>query len=89
MTEFKVMKSAMLPMSTNMKKQTFHKGKASNPDHVRELNRKAQTNLRTEAMQSSNLNHTENPQGKDSIRHSMSKMIQSFHDKITHGPEYL
>ena len=36
-------------------KQTFHKGKASNPEHLRELNRKAQNHLR-KAMQSSRLN---------------------------------
>ena len=40
-------------------------------------------------MQSSNLNQTEISQGKDSFRHSMSKVIQSFHDKITYGPEYI
>ena len=40
-------------------------------------------------MQSSRLNQTEICQGQDSIRHSMSKVIQSFHDKITHGPEYI
>ena len=51
-------------------KQTFHKGKASNPEHIRELNRKAQNHLR-KAMSSSSLNQTEIPQGQDSIRHSM------------------
>ena len=40
-------------------------------------------------MQSSSLNQTEICQGQDSIRHSMLKVIQSFHDKITHGPEYI
>ena len=40
-------------------------------------------------MQSSNLNQTEIPEGQDSIRHSMSKVIHSFHDKRTHGPEYI
>ena len=35
-------------------KQTFHKGKVSNREHIRELNRKAQKNLR-EAMQSSSI----------------------------------
>ena len=69
-------------------KQAFVKRKASNPERVRELNRKAQTNLR-KAMQNSNVNQTEILQGQDSIRHSMSEVIQSFHDKITHGPEYI
>ena len=40
-------------------------------------------------MQNSILNQTEIPQGQYSIRHCMSKVIQSFHDKITHGPEYI
>ena len=40
-------------------------------------------------MQNSNVNQTEILQGQDSIRHSMSEVIQSFHDKITHGPEYI
>ena len=40
-------------------------------------------------MQSSSLNKTEICQGQDSIRHSMSKLIQSFQDKIKHGPEYI
>ena len=35
-------------------------------------------------MQNSNLNQTEIPQGKDTFRHSRSKVIRSFHDKITH-----
>ena len=69
-------------------KQAFVKRKASNPEHIRELNRKAQTNLR-KAMQNSNVNQTEILQGQDSIRHSMSEVIQSFHGKITHGPEYI
>ena len=69
-------------------KQTFYKGKVSNPEHSRELNRKAQNHLR-KAMQSSRLNQAEICQGQDSIRHSMSKVIQSFRDKITHGPEYI
>ena len=50
------------------------------------LNRKAQSNLR-KAMQNSNVNQTEIPQGQDSFRHFRSKVIQSFHDKITH--EYI
>ena len=66
-------------------KQTF---KASNPEHIRELNRKASNHLR-KAMQSSRLNQTEICQGQDSVRHSMSKVIQSFRDKISHGPEYI
>ena len=37
-------------------------------------------------MQSPRLNQAEICQGQDSIRHSMSKVIQSFRDKITHGP---
>ena len=53
-------------------KQTFHNGKASNPEHIRELNRKAQNNLR-KALQSSNLNQTENFQGQGSLRHPFSK----------------
>ena len=61
-------------------KQTFHKGKVSNREHIRELNRKAQKNLR-EAMQSSRLNQAEICQRQDSIRHSMSKVIQSFRDR--------
>ena len=40
-------------------------------------------------MQSSRLNQAEICEGQDSIRHSMSKAIQSFRDKITHGPEYI
>ena len=67
-------------------KQTFHKGKPSNPEHIRQLNRKAQNHLR-KAMQRSSLNQFEICQVQDSIRHSMPKVIQSFHDKITHGPE--
>ena len=39
-------------------------------------------------MQSSRLNQAEICQGQDSIRHSISEVIQSFGDKITHGPEY-
>ena len=69
-------------------KQAFHKGKVSNPEHTREQNRKPKNHLR-EAMQSSRLNQAEICQGQDSIRHSMSKVIQSFRDKITHGPEYI
>ena len=37
----------------------------------------------------STLNQTEICQGQDSIRHAMPKVIQSFQDKITHGPEYI
>ena len=40
-------------------------------------------------MQSSSLNQTEICQGQDSIRHSMPKVIQSFQDKLKHGPEYI
>ena len=35
-------------------------------------------------MQNSNLNQTEIPQGKDTFTHFRSKVIRSFHDKITH-----
>ena len=45
-------------------KQAFHKGKASNSEHIRELNRKAQNYLR-KAMQSSSLHQTEICQGQD------------------------
>ena len=79
-------RSENIEAAREYEKQTFHKGKASNPEHIRKLNRKAQ-NLR-KAMQSSRLNQAEICQGQDSMRHSMSKVIQSFRDKITHGPEY-
>ena len=81
-------RSENIEAAREYKKQTFHKGKVSNPEHIRELNRKAQKNLR-EAMQSSRLNQAEICEGQDSIRHSMSKVIQSFRDKTTHGPEYI
>ena len=81
-------RSENIEAAREYEKQTFHKGKASNPKHIRELNRKAQNHLR-KAMQSSRQNQAEICQGQDSIRHSMSKVIQSFRDKITHGPEYI
>ena len=81
-------RSENIEAARGYQKKTFHKGKAPNPEHIRELNRKAQNHLR-KAMQSSRLNQTEICQGQDSIRHSMSKVIQSFRDKITHGPEYI
>ena len=40
-------------------------------------------------MQMSRLNQTEICPGQDSMTHSMSNVIQSFREKITHGPEYL
>ena len=48
----------ILKQQREYEKQTFHKGKVSNPDHIRELNRKAQNHLR-KAMQSSRLNQAE------------------------------
>ena len=73
-------RSENIEAAREYEKQTFHKGKVSNPEHIRELNRKAQKNLR-EAMQSSRLNQAEICQRQDSIRHSMSKVIQSFRDR--------
>ena len=57
-------------------KQIFHKHKTSNPKYIREVNRKAQSNVR-KAMQNSILNQTEIPQGQYSIRHCMSKASDS------------
>ena len=81
-------RSENIEAAREYEKQTFHKGNVSNPEHIRELNRKAQNHLR-KAMQSSKLNQAEICQGQDSIRHSMSKVIQSCRDKVTHGPEYI
>ena len=81
-------RSENIEAAREYEKQTFHKGKTSNPEHIRELNRKAQNHLR-KTRQRPRLNQTEICQGQDSIRHSMPKVIQSFRDKITHGPEYI
>ena len=81
-------RSENIEAAKEYEKQTFRNGKACNAEHIREINRKAQNHLR-KAMQSSRLNQAEICQGQDSIRHSMSKVIQSFCDKITHGPEYI
>ena len=70
-------RSENIEAAREYEKQTFQ---VSNPEHIRELNRKAQKNLR-EAMQSSRLNQAEICQRQDSIRHSMSKVIQSFRDR--------
>ena len=81
-------RSETIEAAREYEKQIFHKGKASNSEHVRELNRKERNHLR-KAMQTSSLNQTEICQGQGSSRHCMSKVIQSFHDKITHDPEYI
>ena len=66
-------RSENIEAAREYEKQTFHKGKTSNPEHIRELNRKAQNHLR-KTMQRPRLNQTEICQGQDSIRHSMSKV---------------
>ena len=48
-------RSENIEAAREYEKQTFHKGKPSNPEHSRELNRKAQNHLR-KAMQSLRLN---------------------------------
>ena len=58
-------RSENIEAAREYEKQTFHKGKVSNPEHIRELNRKAQNHLR-KAMQSSRLNQAEICQGQDS-----------------------
>ena len=78
----------LLEPAREYEKQIFHKGKASNPEHIRELHKTAQNHLR-KAMQNSSLNQTEICQGQDSIRHAMPKVVLPFQDKITHGPEYI
>ena len=83
-------RSENIEAARDYEKKTFRKGKASNPEHIRELNRTAQNHLRKAMqLQSSSLNQTKISQGQDSIRHAMPKVIQSFQDKITHGPEYI
>ena len=47
-------RSANIEAAREYEKKTFHKGKASNPEHIRELNRTAQNHLR-KAMQRSQL----------------------------------
>lgn len=84
-------RSENIETAREYEKQTYHKHKASNPEQIRELNRKAQNSLSIlrKAMQGSNLNQTEIAQGQESIKHSMAKVIQSFQHKITNGPEYI
>ena len=69
-------------------KKTFHKGKASNPEHIREVNNSTEP-FKESYAEISTLTQTEICQGQGSIRHAMPKVIQSFQDKITHGPEYI
>ena len=47
-------RSENIEAAREFEKKTFHKGKASNPEHIRELNRTAQNHLR-KAMQRSQL----------------------------------
>ena len=82
-------RSENIETAREYEKETYHKCKASNPEQIRKLNRKAQNSNLRKAMQCSNLNQTEIAQGQESIRHSMTKVIQGFHHNITHGPEYI
>ena len=79
----------ILKQQGNMKSKDIISAKLPIQNINRELNRKVQNNNLRKAMQSSNLNQTEIPQGQDSIRHSVAKVIPSFHDKVQHGPEHI